>query len=107
MDAHRLAEKRSLAYHRVVAERMLADPAVVERARERVRDWAASGIAPYYARAWERVLALPVERIRELLLDDTEEARSLRQATPFAGVLSPRERWHIWQDIRKRAEQEP
>jgi hypothetical protein len=37
MDPHRLAEQRSLAYHRAVLERLERDPSLVERARRRVR----------------------------------------------------------------------
>jgi hypothetical protein len=39
-----------------------------------------------------------------LLVDDDEEARSLRQATPFAGALKPRERWRIWDEERRRVD---
>lgn len=60
MDPHRLAEERSLAYHRVVAARLAREPRLVE------------------------------------------EARELRQSSPFAGALSPRERWRIWREVRAR-----
>src|SRR5437667_12773031 len=39
MDLHKLATERSLAFHRVIANRLLADPAVLERARKRVQTW--------------------------------------------------------------------
>ena len=49
MDLHRLAEKRSIAYHRLIAERIRRDPAVLERARARVRSWlSAAGPGPFY-----------------------------------------------------------
>ena len=56
MDLHRLAEERSVAYHRVIAERLLRQPEVLERARQRVQGWLASG-APFYARKWAEILA--------------------------------------------------
>jgi hypothetical protein len=37
VDPHRVAEQRSRAYHRVVVDRMQADPQILERARTRVR----------------------------------------------------------------------
>ena len=100
MDAHRLAEKRSLAYHQLVAERIRRDPALVGIARARVDLWLTEGRAPYYARAWERALAGPLTDLCDLLVADTEEARALRQATPFAGAIGPRERWGLWKATR-------
>jgi hypothetical protein len=101
VDPHRLAEKRSLAFHRVVADRMLGDPRILERAREQVRSWLKEGRSPFYAAAWERLLAGPREGLLALMLSDTEEARALRQSTPFAGALTPRERWAIWNQAHR------
>ena len=39
--------------------------------------------------------------IAALLIDPSERARALRQATPFAGTLEPRERWKLWSDVRR------
>jgi hypothetical protein len=102
MDAHRLAELRSLAYHRAIAERIGRDPDVVDQAHERVHAWIVEGRAPYYAHLWDEVLSGPRERLLEVLEADTEESRALRQATPFAGVIGPRERWRIWKSVRER-----
>jgi hypothetical protein len=100
VDPHRLAEARSLAMHRVIAERLRGDPRWLERARERVAGWMAQGRSPYYAAAWQRLLESPIEEICAMLVADTEEARALRQATPFAGAIGPRERWSIWARVR-------
>jgi hypothetical protein len=102
MDAHRLAELRSLAYHRAVADRIGRDQLVLDRARDRVHTWIAEGRAPYYANLWDQLLSGPRERLLEVLEADTEESRALRQATPFAGVIEPRERWRIWEEVRVR-----
>jgi hypothetical protein len=99
MEPHRLAEARSLAYHRVVAERLAGDGALLERARARVREWLRARPAPHYALAWDAVLARPVADIAAFLCDDGEHARELRQSTPFAGALSPRERWALWRSV--------
>jgi len=102
VDLHRLAELRSIAYHQALAGRMAGDPQLVERARARVTQWLAEGRAPYYARRWAELLSGPLDRLRELLVADTEDARALRQSTPFAGELDPRERWRIWREVRER-----
>lgn len=101
MDAHRLAEARSVAYHALIAERIEGDPGVLERARERVRSWlAASPEPPHYARAWAQVLSRGDASIRAFLVDPGELACELRQSSPFAGELDPRERWEIWRRTR-------
>ncbi len=102
VDPHRLAEERSLAYHRALAARIGLEPALLERARAKVAAWLAEGRSPFYARAWQQVLSAPVESVSQVLVSDTEEARALRQATPFAGALQPRERWRIWREVRER-----
>ncbi|MBV9948818.1 MAG: hypothetical protein JOZ69_18365 [Myxococcales bacterium] len=102
MDAHRLAEERSLAYHRVIAGRLRSDPAVLEAARRRVSAWREAGVVPFYAAEWDRVLAGTVDSVCATLVSETEEARALRQSTPFAGFVSPRERWRIWRETRGR-----
>jgi hypothetical protein len=33
-------------------------------------------------------------------VDESEEARALRQVTPFAGAIDPRTRWRIWREVR-------
>lgn len=101
MDLHRLAEERSVAYHRVIAERLLRQPEVLERARQRVQTWLATGAgAPPYARKWAEVLAGDPSSIAAFLVERSELADELRQSSPFAGALQPRERWKIWRETR-------
>lgn len=101
LDLHRLAELRSLAFHQAVADKLRAEPGILEDARRRVFDWArAGGRAAGAAREWEKILADPVDAVRAFLVDPSERATALRQSTPFAGALSPRDRWRIWRDVR-------
>jgi hypothetical protein len=107
VNAQRLAEERSLALHRAIAEKVASVPEALDRARARVRSWLASGeVAPYYARAWDEVLSRPLSEIQAFLVDRSERAVALRQATPFAGVIDPRTRWRIWREVRKTLEEE-
>jgi hypothetical protein len=103
MHAHRLAEERSLELHRKIAALLQQDPALVERARVRVKSWLADGsVHPHYTSAWIRLLEGPFETLLAILVDEGEEARALRQATPFAGFVDPRTRWKIWREVRER-----
>lgn len=104
MDQHRLQEERSIAYHQWLVEKMRSDPSILEMARDRVRGWLENGgTHPYYAERWQRLLALPFEEMAERLVDPGEEMRSMRQSTPFAGGLDPRERWRIWRRVKEEA----
>jgi hypothetical protein len=107
VDAHRIAEARSLAYHRAIADRIVADPEILERARARVESWPGKRPVPCYARAWAKALAQPIPDIITLLTQESEEARELRQSTPFAGALDARERWRLWREAGVRARMQP
>jgi hypothetical protein len=108
MDAHRLAEERSVAYHRVVAEKLRRDPRVLERARQRVADWLRSPVGPpRYARSWREVLERDVESVAAFLVERSDRADELRQSSPFAGALDASKRWRIWRETRGLAADQP
>ena len=108
MDPHRLAEERSIAYHRSVARRLASEPALLAAARARATEWSKAGErSSPYARRWVKLLALPLDRLQAALVDPSENARALRQATPFAGALDPRERWRLWREVRRLAGTSP
>jgi hypothetical protein len=93
---HAAAEERSLALHRAVADRLRADPSLLERARRRVDGWLRDGtVARPYAEAWRNILSGSPGEVAGFLGDPGERARRLRQASPFAGFLDPRTRWSI------------
>ncbi len=103
MDLHRLGEERSLAYHGAIAARILREPEVLEAARLRVAGWVnGQEPAPFYARKWAEVLAGEVASVAAFLTERSELATELRQSSPFAGALSPQERWRIHREVRER-----
>jgi hypothetical protein len=104
MDLHRLGELRSLAYHREVARRMETDSAILPRARALATRWLTEDKAPWAMEIWLRLLNDGGPELREVLTQDSERARRLRSCTPFAGILTPRERWRLWADVRRRYE---
>lgn len=96
MRAHEDAEERSRRLHIAVADRLAADPSLVERARERTARWLADGsVAAPYAQEWARLLAEPLPRLLEALGERTDRMHDLRQVSPFAGVLDARTRWRV------------
>lgn len=102
MSGHRLIEERSLWLHRAVADKARHDPGVLSRARERVEGWLLDGsVHPRYAEAWRRLLSSEPEQVFDRLVDPGESMSALRQCSPFAGVLGPRERWRILRQARE------
>jgi len=94
---HRRLEERSLALHREIAQRINRNPDLLRKVRKRLSKDIHSGrfsISLTDAmREWLDLLkSSSVERVLELLVDDSENARRLRQATPFAGILTQEER---------------
>ena len=98
-QGHRIAERRGLAYHGVVAERL--NEQMVEEARERIERLAADRhLHPRYAERWRRLLSRPLPDVAQAISADDEEGRDLRQNSPFAGVLNEQERRRIIEAIR-------
>lgn len=85
--------------HALVAERL--DDELLEHARERVERWLADSgpVHPPAAACWRQILSLPRPEIAARLTEDSEQMRDLRQNTPFAGAVEPRERWRIISEI--------
>ncbi len=108
MDLHRLAEERSVAYHRAIAERLLDHSEILEEARQRVQGWLASHERDrFYVQKWEEILKGDAASVAAFLVDRSELAVELRQSSPFAGALRPQERWKIWRETREHFQQVP
>lgn len=90
-EGHRQPQLRGLAYHRALAKRL--NSRMVADARQILAGWELEGrIDPLYASLWRELLSRPVSEIRRELGADTQEMADLRQNSPFAGMLSERER---------------
>lgn len=88
-------DRRSLELHRAAADKLRADPAWLERARQRVAAWRSQAQPPYYAELWKKILDRPLPQIIAFLVEESEFAQELRSSSPFAGILTPRERWAV------------
>ena len=88
--------------HRAIADKARHDPGVLARARERVEGWLRDGsVHRRYAEPWRRLLSSQPDEILKCLVDPGEAMRALRQCSPFAGALDPRERWRILRQVRE------
>ena len=96
-------DRRSLACHRAVVEKLLADP---ERCLAKARTNLAfmAGLHPYAHRIFERRsrwLDLSPEDLASQVLDPGEVDCDVRQVSPFAGLLSAAERARILRRFRE------
>ncbi|MBU0507184.1 MAG: helix-turn-helix transcriptional regulator [bacterium] len=96
-------DQRSLAYHQAIAKKIQKNPEItIERARNTLKRMSQKNP---YAKAlfnkWKQWLTLSVEELIQRILDPGIEARNMRQVSPFAGLLSPKERMQILKRFRK------
>jgi excisionase family DNA binding protein len=91
---HRLTrqEEKSLRLHQALLTPMLAEPdAVISKARDNLQRWTGmhrpDGITARYLEEWKRVLDDGLDAIVDVVISHSQEARELRQNSPFAGVL--------------------
>ena len=95
---HGRLDERSLALHRLVAEKVLADPALLDKARGNVRRWQESHDSPSLALVeWEQILTGTPDQVARFLAERSEKATRLRQSSPFTGILTEPERLAIYE----------
>jgi hypothetical protein len=101
---HELTDEVSLELGRRVAARLRQQPDLLRIAGDNLDRWTrlnadAPSLLRCYAE-WREILKRPLEEICNLLCSDNEEARRLRQNSPFAGVLSAQEVWELKRRLR-------
>jgi len=83
--------------HRAIASKLRQGPEPVEIARRNLDRWASTaGRSSPYLQQWRAILELPRDQIAALIEEDSERMTALLQSNPFAEVLTPRERWKIY-----------
>jgi hypothetical protein len=97
--AHRVLDRRSLALHRLVADKLRADPALLQRARSTLERWMAQPTpARPYLEEWQRLIDAGVDECLRVALADSERAAALRQSSPLACLLTNPERFRFLKD---------
>lgn len=100
---HCRVDERSLAMHRLIARKLLADPELLNKARHNVRRWQSAEGSPLTTfREWQTILDGSVEQVAQLLVARSETATRLRQSSPFTGILSEMERQTIYESYSTR-----
>lgn len=91
-----LIDARSLELHRIVANKLLSDPAIIDLAKTNLNKWHSSQAY----REWEVILQKPATEIASFLVDTSERATRMRKSSPFAGALSEKERLAVYEAHR-------
>ena len=97
LHGHQRIDARSLALHRAIAEKLRADPSLLAIAHDNLDRWSAvKDHSQPYLDAWRAILQRPLEEVLALMVEDSERMTAMRQSNPFPGILTPRERWAIY-----------
>jgi hypothetical protein len=97
--AHDLHDRISLEIARRVAAELPHRPEWLALARENLQRWRTiNADAPSLLRCydeWAALLDRPIPDIIRALTADTPDSQRIRQNSPFAGALPPRDVWSI------------
>ena len=99
MLTHGRIEERSILLRRVIAQRVSENPALLDAARANLRRWVGRDGGRLYWTEWENMLKGSLDDLLAFMVSPSEKARRLRQSSPFCGILTPRERWKIYESF--------
>lgn len=87
-------DKRSLALHRLVVQKILSDRSLFQKVRETLDRYRSSGdlVSARCLAEWQPIVDLGIDAALIAALDPSERGNALRSASPFAGVLAESER---------------
>jgi transcriptional regulator with XRE-family HTH domain len=92
-------ERRTLELHKLVTEKLRADPQnVIQRAKARIdvmRSRDPEGRSASYITTWDRLLSGPIDELEAAMTSTDQASRDLRQSSPFGGTLSDEERLDV------------
>ena len=96
-EGHPHIDRRSLEMARLVVEKIDANPSLFRIGHENLQRWSRvrGGGLPPCREEWKELLKRPWHRIREILLDESDEGQRLRSSHPFVGLVSEKERRRI------------
>jgi excisionase family DNA binding protein len=98
-------EEKSLRLHQALLTQILTEPtAVIATARDNLGRWTGmhrpDGVTARYFEEWKRVLDRGLDAIVEVMISPSQEARELRQNSPFAGVLPDETRIQVLRTLK-------
>jgi hypothetical protein len=91
-SGHDAVDRRSLAFHRLIATKIEAEPDLVNVASRNIDRWRHQGRTERYLKEWEGVLRGGADEVVRVLRSTGQRATRLRQSSPFVGILAKEER---------------
>lgn len=110
MRTHQEIDELNLELGRAVAAKLRRQPELFERVvANKLRRWRASiesgdPGSSHYLEQWERLKTAGLEACLAQVTEESERATALRQASPFAGVLTSAERISVLRAWRAKNE---
>ena len=98
LNRHQILDRRSQTFACLIADKLEVCPELLEVAKSNLKRWIQEdeGTTVAAHQEWLDILnENSFHEILEILRSDSEEACRLRQSSPFAGLLTPQERWRI------------
>ena len=96
MPSQHKIEQFTLAFHRVAVQRLRERPELIDMALKTLDRWASieegDGHNQRYRLAWRRMLGQGAATIEAAVCTETDEAATLRSASPLGFVLTEQER---------------
>ena len=94
------ADRRALEMMKLIVAKIDAHPSLIQIGIENMKRWREqdNGHQPRWLDQWQQWFEQgePWERIRERLLEQSDEGQRLRKSHPFAGVLTQAERESVY-----------
>ncbi len=106
MNTHDELDARSFAMHRLITQKIERDPSLMQIPASNLSRWQQDVCAnsQAYISAWQALLSQGLDASLRVATEDSEYARAMRQCSPFAGVLTPAERWQFLRDWKAQHE---
>ena len=103
-SGHPDIDRRVLALTRIAVARIDANPELAAIGLENIDRWTRQkGYLPLCHSEWKELIEThPWERLREMLLEESDEGQRLRSSHPFAGIVTEAERRQIQIDAKHR-----
>ena len=95
---HPQIDARVLALTRITVARIDEDPSLVRIGLENIERWTRQkgGYLPGCHAEWKALIETqPWERLREMLLEESDEGQRLRSSHPFKGLVTEAERRQV------------
>ena len=96
---HDWIDQRSLALSQAIVQKLRAEPGLLLVAKNTLSRWIKQQqpSVPLVMMEWQEILEKrPFEAVLDLMNSFDENARRLRQSSPFAGILNEEERMAIF-----------